>query len=147
MMGNLMSDYDLAKEEPITIIVPTDPQKQLEAIYQLTLNIWESTLENKDELQVIKEELNRLRDRLAELEKSTVKELEVERTEVDAVYELHRADLERKYFGRIVAIDTDTKSIVGIGDSILEAFKKAERKTRKDCFDYKRVGFDYIYDI
>jgi len=41
------------------------------------------------------------------------------------------ADLEERYFGKIVAIDTDRGGIVGVGDTILEAYEEAKKKRGK----------------
>lgn len=66
-------------------------------------------------------------------------------TEADRVYELFREELEKEYFGKIVAVDTDSKQIVGMGDTLLEAYNNAKEKTGKDQFDFKRVGYKYIH--
>lgn len=68
-------------------------------------------------------------------------------TEADLVYEREKEELERRYFGKIVAIDVDSKAIVGVGDSILEAYREAKKKTSKNKFAYKRVGYPAIHRL
>lgn len=45
-----------------------------------------------------------------------------------------------KYMGKIIAIDPDTGDYF-IGDSELDAYKKAIKKYPKQQFVFKRVGF------
>ena len=68
-------------------------------------------------------------------------------TKADLVYEQYKAELEKRYFGKIVAIDTDLGEIVGVGDTILEAYEEAKKKTGKDKFDFRRVGFKYVFKV
>ena len=68
----------------------------------------------------------------------------IEPTKADLVYERYREELEKEHFGKIVAIDTDSEKIVGIGYNISEAYKLAQKKTGKKQFDFKRVGYSYI---
>jgi hypothetical protein len=87
-------------------------------------------------------EIRNLRKRVRELERRVGGKREP--TKVDFVYELHKEELEENYFGKIVAIDTELGEIVGRGDTILEAYKKAKEKTGKDQFDFRRVGYKYL---
>ena len=68
-------------------------------------------------------------------------------TKVDYVYELFKEELEKEHFGKIVAIDTELKKIVGIGDTVLEAYRQAKKNTGKDQFDFRRVGYSYIHRV
>ncbi len=86
-----------------------------------------------------------LRSRVRKLEALT--DVGTELTRADAVYELSKNELESKYLGKIVAIDVDSKQIVGIGDSILEAYKEARKQSSKATFAYRRVGFPYVHQI
>lgn len=90
-----------------------------------------------------RKEIEHLKKRVQELEQR----IGIRRTptEVDRVYELFKDKLEKEHFGKIVAIDVESKQIVGIGDSILEAYNKAKAKTKKDQFDFRRVGYKYIH--
>lgn len=90
-------------------------------------------------------EVKDLKKRVLELERRVGKKRRF--TEADYVYALFREDLEEKHFGRIVAIDTESKKIVGIGDTILEAYNQAKEKTGKDQFDFKKVGHKYIHKV
>lgn len=93
----------------------------------------------------VTEEIGDLKKRVRELERRVGGKREP--TKVDFVYELFKEELEEKHFGRIVAIDTDLEEIVGVGDTILEAYNKAKEKTGKDQFDFKRVGYKYIHKV
>ncbi|MBS3151084.1 hypothetical protein J4443_01750 [Candidatus Woesearchaeota archaeon] len=53
-------------------------------------------------------------------------------------------ELSKKYRGKIVAIDIDTKDYF-IGDSALDAYKKAEKKYPNKQFVFKRIGFRIAY--
>jgi len=90
-------------------------------------------------------EIKDLKRRVGELETRLVEKREP--TRVDYVYDLFKEELEKKHFGRIVAIDTDSDKIVGVGDTILEAYDKAKEKTGKDRFDFRRVGYRYIHKV
>ncbi|MHA1431703.1 MAG: hypothetical protein ACTSRV_15125 [Candidatus Freyarchaeota archaeon] len=68
-------------------------------------------------------------------------------TKADYVYELFKEELEKEHFGKIVAIDTELKKIVGIGDTVLEAYRQAKKNTGKDQFDFRRVGYSYIHRV
>ena len=70
-----------------------------------------------------------------------------EPTKADLIYEKYRKELEREHFGKIVAIDTDLEKIVGIGYTILEAYKLAQKETGKNQFNFKRVGYDWVHEI
>lgn len=90
-------------------------------------------------------EIRDLRQRVRELERRVGGKRE--RTKADYVYELFKKELEESHFGKIVAIDTESEKIAGIGDTILEAYKNAKEKTGKDQFDFKRVGYKYLYKV
>jgi len=90
-------------------------------------------------------EIRDLRSRVRDLERRVGGKREF--TDADYVYELFKEELEKKHFGRIVAIDTESKKIVGIGDTILEAYNDAKEKTGKDQFDFRRVGYKYIHKV
>ena len=90
-------------------------------------------------------EIESLKKRVSELEKRVG--LLRKPTKVDYVYSLFSDDLEKHHFGKIVAIDVESEKIVGIGDSVLEAYNKAVKETEKDQFDFKRVGFKHLHKV
>lgn len=61
----------------------------------------------------------------------------------EEIYNQQRESLEKKYFGKVVAIDTDKGEIAGVGNSILSAAKEAKRKYPEKTFYFKRVGYPY----
>ncbi len=77
--------------------------------------------------------------RLQELEKK--QKIKREPTLSEIIYEEKKAELEENYFGKIVAIDNVKKEIVGIGDTILEAYNNAKENSENDKFSYIRVGY------
>jgi len=90
-------------------------------------------------------ELISLKKRVRNLEKRVGGKRKL--TEVDFAIESNREELEKKYFGKIVAIDIDSLGVVGIGDTILEAYNNAKEQTGKDKFDFRRIGYKYIYRV
>jgi hypothetical protein len=99
-------------------------------------------------------ELNRptLEDRVETLEKQVQqlmhKNTETEKpSKVDAIYKMFKDELEKTCMGKIVAIDIGSKKIVGIGSTIIEAYKDARKNSEKQKFSYKRVGSPYVYRL
>jgi hypothetical protein len=90
-------------------------------------------------------EIKALKSRVRELERRVGGKREI--TKADIVYERFRKGLEETDFGKIVAIDTEREEIVGKGDTILEAYNEAKERTGKDQFDFKRVGYKYLYEV
>jgi hypothetical protein len=68
-------------------------------------------------------------------------------TLADKVYKKYREELEDKYLGKIVAIDSKSEEIVGIGNSVLEAYKEAIKKSEEKRFSFRRVGCKYVHRI
>ncbi|HEY4675397.1 MAG TPA: hypothetical protein VIH48_05020 [Candidatus Bathyarchaeia archaeon] len=93
----------------------------------------------------IYEEIDALKKRVQYLEKRAGGKRKL--TKADFVVELNKKELETKYFGKIVAIDADSLEVVGIGDTILEAYNNAKEKTGKDQFDFRRIGYSYVYRV
>ena len=62
----------------------------------------------------------------------------------DVVFKKISKELESEYFGKIVAIDADSGSYF-IGNSELDAYKKAVQKYPNKKFVFKRVGSDYTH--
>ncbi|MBI3027105.1 hypothetical protein HYY70_03250 [Candidatus Woesearchaeota archaeon] len=71
-------------------------------------------------------------------------ELKIE--EANKLFEEISKELTSKYKGKIVAIDTDTGSYF-IGDSELDAYKKATKKYPDKKFVFKRIGFGSTYFV
>jgi len=65
-------------------------------------------------------------------------------TAADIVYEENKMELERKHFGKIVAIDAESGKIVGIGRDMFEAYKNASKKSKKTKFAFRKVGYQSI---
>ena len=65
-------------------------------------------------------------------------------TKADRIYENERENLESKYMSKIVAIDSKSEKVAGIGDSILEAYKVATKNSTQKQFTFRRVGCNYI---
>lgn len=96
------------------------------------------------------EPINPLEKRVAELEKRVHElsqpQMGVKRfTIADQIYKRFKERLEAEQFGKIVAIDTDLGEIVGIGDTVLDAYNKAKERTSKTKFAFRRVGYPYVY--
>lgn len=93
-----------------------------------------------------------LEKRVARLE-NTIEEMKrregipIFKSKAEAVYMRFKDQLEEKHFGKIVAIDLKSEQIVGIGSSIIEAYRNARKKSSKSRFSYRRVGFDFVNKI
>lgn len=68
-------------------------------------------------------------------------------TKADSIYEKFREELEKEHFGKIVAIDIDSETVVGIGNTVLEAYNEGRKKSSRTKFSYKRVGYPYVYRL
>ena len=72
--------------------------------------------------------------------------MELKIGEANKLFEKISKELNSKYKGKIVAIDTDTGSYF-IGDSELDAYKKAIKKYPNKKFVFKRIGFGSTYFV
>lgn len=72
--------------------------------------------------------------------------MELKIWEANKLFEKISKELNSKYKGKIVAIDADTGSYF-IGDSELDAYKKAIKKYPDKKFVFKRIGFDSTYFV
>jgi len=98
----------------------------------------------KPEIQLLKDiEINNLKERLSTLE--NMLGLNTEILKVDIIYEEYKAELEATYYGKIIAIDLESKKILAIEDNILNAYKEAKKQSDKNKFGYKRIGYNSIY--
>lgn len=93
----------------------------------------------EERVKVLEDEVRRLRK---EHKPSTKRP-----TKADLVYEMFRGDLEKEHFGKIVAMDVDSETIVGIGNTVREAYNEARKKSSKTKFSFKRVGYPYVYRL
>lgn len=95
--------------------------------------------------ETLEERVKRLEDEVRRLKKEP--KPPIRPTKTDLIYEKFREELEKEHFGKIVAIDVDSETIVGIGDTVLEAYHKAREKSPKTKFSYKRIGYTYVYRL
>jgi hypothetical protein len=96
----------------------------------------------------VEERLQTLEKEVQKLKHEDIKNVTMEKiNKVNIVYERFREQLEQNDFGKIVAIDLDSEKIVGIGNSVMEAYKDALRNSERHSFSYKRVGSPYLYRL
>jgi hypothetical protein len=93
----------------------------------------------KNKVESLESTCKELQRKVHELEKKQGILREITKSEI--IYEKYKNDLEKKYFGKIVAIDNSSEKIVGLGDNILEAYRDAKKKSTKNTFSFIRVGF------
>lgn len=58
----------------------------------------------------------------------------------EEIYEEHKKKLEKAYLGKIVAIEIESGTVAGIGDSLDEAYEKALKKHPTKNFYFRKVG-------
>jgi len=58
----------------------------------------------------------------------------------EEVYERNKEKLEKTYLGKIVAIETASKTIAGIGATLDEAYEKALKKFPCKKFYFRKIG-------
>ena len=58
----------------------------------------------------------------------------------EEVYERNKETLEKKHLGKIVAIETESGTVAGIGATLDEAYEKALKKYLGREFYFRRVG-------
>lgn len=121
--------------------------------YLLSSNLFNTAPYQKTEETTYKERLLMKRIALLEAQCSffaqKFKELEgqnvIKRPEEpkvsEIIYQEHKEELEQKFYGKIVAIDNAERKIMGVGDTILEAYDNARKVSEKDKFSYIRVGY------
>jgi len=47
----------------------------------------------------------------------------------ERIYEENKTEWEKNYLGKIIAIEVESKSLAGVGDSLEEAYKKISWET------------------
>lgn len=63
-------------------------------------------------------------------------------TDSERIYSENKTEIEKKYFGKIIAIDNSKRKVVGSGNTILEAYHNAKKnEPSKAKFSYIRVGY------
>lgn len=67
-------------------------------------------------------------------------------SKINAMFEKINKGLMPRYKGKIVALDADSGSYF-IGDSELDAYKKAIKQFPNKQFVFKRIGFDYTHFV
>jgi len=60
--------------------------------------------------------------------------------EGEEVYERNKETLEKKHLGKIVAIETESGTVAGIGATLDEAYEKALKKYPGRKFYFRKVG-------
>lgn len=91
-------------------------------------------------------ELSRLRKEIDELRRK-VGLAPPRQSRGDRVYMKLREFLEKDHMGKIVALDIESQSVVGISDTVLGAYEIAKRDTGKTKFVFKRVGSDSLLSL
>ena len=75
------------------------------------------------------------------------KKLKKKKTIADIIYDKNRAELESKHFGKIVAMESDSGKIVGLGNNMVEAYKNAREKSTKTAFVFKKIGHESVISL
>ena len=117
-----------------------------QAVYRKFREELKEKKELESEVRRLRSYTHRLSTRIRLLEetigKGRIIQVEKARTSISKIiYEVFKEELEKAHFGNIVAIDNETKKIVGFGKNILEAYYDAEKKTGKKKFSFIRVGY------
>lgn len=58
----------------------------------------------------------------------------------EEVYERNKEKLEKTHLGKIVAIETESETIAGIGETLDQAYEKAKKKHPDKKFYFRKVG-------
>jgi hypothetical protein len=127
-----MKKWGIIKDDE-RLLVPIDV---LFTDWSFTGHDQERPIDVSSELLELKKRVNELEKKVGQKRKPSI---------VDFIYARHRKELESKHFGKIVAIDTDSGKIASLGSTIAEAYSKAQEKTGKDKFDFRRVGYKALY--
>jgi len=117
-----------------------------QVVYRKVREEMKEKMELESEIRRLRSYTHRLSTRIRLLEetigKGRIIQVEKARTSISKIiYEESKEELEKTHFGKIVAIDNETKKIVGFGKNILEAYYDAENKTGKKKFSFIRVGY------
>ena len=67
----------------------------------------------------------------------------------EKIYEENRAEWEKAYLGKIIAIEVESRSLAAVGDSLDEVCKKVLEKYPGKQFYFRKVGLcaatDYLF--
>ena len=58
----------------------------------------------------------------------------------ERIYEENKTEWEKNYLGKIIAIEVESKSLAGVGDSLEEAYEEAIKKYPGKQFYFRKVG-------
>lgn len=58
----------------------------------------------------------------------------------EKIYEENKAEWEKAYLGKIIAIEVESRSLAGVGDSLDEAYEKAVKKYPGKPLYFRKVG-------
>ena len=58
----------------------------------------------------------------------------------EEIYEENKEKLEKVYLGKIVAIEIESGTVAGVGDTLDEAYEEAVRKYPRKKFYFRKVG-------
>lgn len=58
----------------------------------------------------------------------------------EEIYEDSKRELEKKHLGKVVAIEVESRTIAGIGESLDEAYEAAIRKHPGRRFYFRKIG-------
>ena len=61
-------------------------------------------------------------------------------TKGEEIYEENKEKLEKAYLGKIVAIEIESGTVAGVGDTLDEAYEEAVRKYPRKKFYFRKVG-------
>lgn len=102
------------------------------------------SLENK--VQNLTERVATLEEQMRQSRSMNAKQRWTSRTvsqtakRADMVYQKFRQQLESEHFGKIVALDSEEGTVVAIGDTVLDAYNEAKKRSRKERFSFRKIG-------
>lgn len=89
-------------------------------------------------MEGIKRELNEMRKTIERLTAKTKPKQSPLQQKGEEIYNKNRESLEKEHWGKLVAIDTDTESIIGIGKTLEEVYKQTSQ-SKKPLY-LRRIG-------
>jgi hypothetical protein len=127
-----MNDWPAMIGKNAILAIPVDVEESIG-------NMVRTLLKDKDFLDLVKTAVN------TKVEET----LSPKPTTGSIVYEeiKGREEIEKKYAGKFVAIDTKSKEVVGDGDTLEDALAKARSKTKSKNLYFRKVGKDYLFKV
>jgi len=58
----------------------------------------------------------------------------------ERIYEENREEWEKAFYGKIIAIETESEQMAGVGESVDDAYQKALKKYPGRRFYFRKVG-------